>query len=192
MTEENNVIEPTETEKNENVDTQEKAVKVEEMQRRLSKEQEKYEKQIEELKANQDEAIQVAIKRAQEEAKLSGKELEEYKQREAERKHQAEIDERDAKINELLKAQNQREIKDEAINKLSELNIPVNENTLALVNADALEGMAEKAEQLAKIISTVKSDYAGSTPPNTSGGGATKPIKDMGSILDGAKTTPVS
>lgn len=192
MTEENKAIESTETENNEQVDTQEKTVKVEEMQRRIAKEQEKYEKQIADLKASQDEAIQAAIKKAQEEAKLSGKELEEYKQREAERKHQAEIEERDAKINELLKAQSQREIKDEAINKLSELNVSVNENTLSLVNADTLDGMASKAEQLAKIISDVKADYAGSTPPNTSGGSTTKQIKDMASILDDAKTTPVS
>lgn len=189
MSEEKKNTEATETEATETASNQEPTVKVAEMKRRLENEQEKYQKQIDELKANQEKAIQKAYEKAQAEAKMSADELAEYKQKEAERKHQEEIEKRDKQIAELTKAQRQREIKDESINKLSELNIAVNDRTLSLVSAESLDGMAERAEMLAKVISEVKNEYAGSEPPRTSGGIVTKAHDDPFSILDKAKQT---
>lgn len=189
MSEEKKNIEATETEATETASTQEPTVKVAEMKRRLEKEQEKYQQQIDELKANQEDAIQKAYEKAQAEAKMSADELAEYKQKEAERKHQEEIEKRDKQIAELTKVQRQREIKDESINKLSELNIAVNDRTLSLVSAESLDGMAERAEMLAKVISEVKNEYAGSEPPRTSGGSVAKAHDDPFDILDKAKLT---
>ena len=189
MSEEKKNIEATETEATETASTQEPTVKVAEMKRRLEKEQEKYQQQIDELKANQEDAIQKAYEKAQAEAKMSADELAEYKQKEAERKHQEEIEKRDKQIAELTKVQRQREIKDESINKLSELNIAVNDRTLSLVSAESLDVMAERAEMLATVISEVKNEYAGSEPPRTSGGSVTKAHDDPLDILDKAKLT---
>ena len=76
MTEENN-IETTETENIEQVDTQEPTVKVAEMKRRIEAERTKAQEQIEELEKSMDQRIAEEVKKAQEVAKLNGKELEE-------------------------------------------------------------------------------------------------------------------
>lgn len=188
MSDENKNNEAVET--NEEVDTREEpTVKVAEMKRRIEKEQEKYQQQIDELKANQEEAIQKAYEKAQAEAKMSADELAEYKQKEAERKHQEEIEKRDKQIAELTKKERRREIKDESINKLSELNIEVNDHTLSLVSAETLDGMSERAEALSKVINEVKNQYGGSEPPKVSGGSGKQMFDDPYDILDQAKQT---
>jgi len=173
-----------------NGDEPEKTVNVEEMKRRISKEQEKYEQQINELKENQEKQIQEAVEKAQKEAQLSGKELEEYRQKEAERKHQEELKKRDEQIQEYQQKEKQREIRDESINKLDELGLTVNEDSLELVNADSLDDMASKADKLANLLKAQRNKNAQTDPPIGSGGNnKTNDTKSGLSALDDAKIT---
>ena len=100
-----------------------KQVTVGEMKRRLGNQAKKYEEDIEAIKASVESQITEAIEREREIAKLNGKELEAYKQKEAEKKYQSEIDKRDKEL-EALRAENlQRTIRDEAQKKLETLKI---------------------------------------------------------------------
>lgn len=166
----------------------EKTVQVAEMKRRLEKEQDKYQKQIDELKENQEEAVKKAYEQAQKEAKMSADELADYRIKETERKQEEERQKYEDQIAEYQRREKQREIHDESINKLDELNIPVNQSTLDLVQADSLDGMSSRADALAKVISAVKSEYATSKPPKVSGGTeADDSDQNMFDILDQAK-----
>ena len=111
MTEENN-IETTETENIEQVDTQEPTVKVAEMKRRIEAERTKAQEQIEELNKSMEQRIAEEVKKAQEVAQLNGKELEEYKQKEQQKKYEDEIAKRDAELEKLRQENLQRTIRD--------------------------------------------------------------------------------
>ena len=179
----------TEGETEETVDTpeDEPTVKVAEMKRRLEKEQEKFKQEIEDIKNKQAEAVKEAYERAQAEAKMSADELQEYKKKEADRKYQEEKEAYEKQIAELTKEKKQREIRDESINKLNELNLSVNDESLTLVSADSLEGMAEKAEKLAKFLNNEKNKLATSGAPTIGGGSKSKTQNK--NPLDEAKIT---
>lgn len=178
-----------EDEAKETVDTpnDEPTVKVAEMKRRLEKEQEKFKQEIEDIKNQQAAAVKEAYEKAQAEAKMSADELQEYKKKEADRKYQEEKEAYEKQIAELTKEKKQREIRDESINKLNELNLAVNDESLSLVSADSLDGMAEKAEKLARLINNEKNRLASTDAPTVGGGSKqTKPSKNP---LDEAKIT---
>lgn len=178
--------EATETENTEQVDTQEPTVKVAEMKRRLSQKDEDYQKQIDKLQREQDEKIQAAIEAYEEKSKLSADELAEYKAKEAQEKHQKELQEAQAKIDELTRINQQRQIKDESVTKLNELNIPVNETTLSLVSAGSLDDMSERAGLLAEYTNVLKNEFSTSTTPSGSGGKQTNNTS-IGQKLDNAR-----
>ena len=173
MTEENN-IETTETENIEQVDTQEPTVKVAEMKRRIEAERTKAQEQIEELEKSMDQRIAEEVKKAQEIAQLNGKELEEYKLKEEQKKHDDEMAKKDAELKELRQESLQRAIRDEAHTKLTELNINITPETISLVAGQSLDEMAEKAELLAKYTTAIKNQFAGSDAPLSGGGSSAK------------------
>ena len=179
--------EATETENIEQVDTQEPTVKVAEMKRRLSQKDEDYQEQIEKLQQDQDDKIQAAIEAYEEKSKLSADELAEYKQKESEEKYQKELEAKQKEIEELTRINQQRQIKDESVSKLNELNIPVNETTLSLVDAESLEGMAERAALLAQFSSTLKNELGAATQPIVGGKRAGAAEKDIRQKLDDAR-----
>ena len=142
MAEELNNVEET---KQEQVDTQqeetaEKMVTVAEMTRRINK-----------VKSQNEEAISTAVKEAIEkykaESELSGKELDEYRKKEAEKEKQALLE----KITTLEQEQVKRELTDEAIKSLSSRKLPVNEKVLAFV-----------------VIADIKAEFTKSKAPNVS------------------------
>ena len=182
MTEENVNVEATEVEQ-EQVDTQEPTVTVAEMKRRLTKEQEKFQSQIDELKTNQNNLVKQAVEEAEKRSKMSAKELEELRQKDIQRQ----IEERDARIAELELENTRRELKDGAIEILSERKLPVNERVLKLVVKDTGEETETAITDLAEIIKEIKNEFASTTAPITSGGVGTHGKEtDIFKILDDA------
>lgn len=171
MTEE---IKATETETNEQVDTQEPTVKVAEMKRRIEQEQKKAQEQIEAMNQTLEQRIAEEVAKAQELAKLNGKELEEYKQKEQQKKYEDEIAKRDAELEQLRQENLQRTIRDEANTKLAELNVTITPETISLVAGQSLDEMAEKAELLARYTAAIKNQFAGSDAPLSGGGSSAK------------------
>ena len=165
----------------------EQVVKIAEMKRRLSQKDEDYQEQIEKLQQEQDNKIQAAIEAYEEKSKLSADELAEYKQKESEEKYQKELEAKQKEIEELTRINQQRQIKDESVSKLNELNIPVNETTLSLVDAESLEGMAERAALLAQFSSTLKNELGAATQPIVGGKRAGAAEKDIRQKLDDAR-----
>ena len=167
MTEENKQTESVDHQ--EQVDTtEEPTVKVAEMKRRLNQEKEKYEQQLADLKDSQEDKIQQALENFKKEQEMTANELAEYKQKQAEQRHQQQLDELNEKIAAYQQKEKQAEIKDEAIKKLDELNIESNEKTLSLIMADTLDGMAARADVLAEYTNALKNKYSTSTEPGGS------------------------
>nr|DAV51855.1 MAG TPA: Major head protein [Caudoviricetes sp.] len=159
MAEELNNVEETEQEQ---VDTQqeetaEKMVTVAEMTRRINK-----------VKSQNEEAISTAVKEAIEkykaESELSGKELEEYQKKEAEKEKQALLE----KITTLEQEQVKRELTDEAIKSLSSRKLPVNEKVLAFVVKDNADDTLKAIEDFSSIIADIKAEFTKSKAPNVS------------------------
>lgn len=135
----------------------EKMVSVAEMQRRLKQEAEKH------AQATQ-EAIAQALEKYKTESELTGKELEEYRRKEAEAEKQSLLD----KIAGLEKEQTKRELTDEAIKTLSSRKLPVNDRVLSFVVKDTAEGTLQAISDFESIISEIKSEYTQSEPPAVS------------------------
>nr|DAD87747.1 MAG TPA: Major head protein [Siphoviridae sp. ct8eQ1] len=162
MAEELNNVEKTEPEQ---VDTQEqgqqqsteKMVTVAEMTRRINK-----------VKSQNEEAISVAVKEAIEkykaESELTGKELDEYRKKEAEKEKQTLLE----KINMLEQEQVKRELTDEAIKSLSSRKLPVNEKVLAFVVRDNADDTLKAIEDFSSIIADIKAEFTKSKAPNVS------------------------
>ena len=184
MTEENLNVEATETVvENETPVNEEPTVTVAEMKRRLAKEQEKFQSQIDELKTNQNNLVKQAVEEAEKRSKMSAKELEELRQKDIQRQ----IEERDARIAELELENTRRELKDGAIEILSERKLPVNERVLKLVVKDTGEETETAITDLAEIIKEIKNEFASTTAPITSGGVGTNGTEtDIFKILDDA------
>ena len=94
----------------------EKTVSIAEMQRRLEQAEKKHAQSTQE-------AIDKALAKYKAETELSGKELEEYRRKEAETEKQSLLD----KIAGLEKEQTKRELTDEAIKTLSSRKLPISE-----------------------------------------------------------------
>ena len=112
------------------------------------------------------------------EMELSGKELEEYRRKEAEAEKQSLLD----KIAGLEKEQTKRELTDEAIKTLSSRKLPVNDRVLSFVVKDTAEGTLQAISDFESIISEIKSEYTQSEPPAVStafGGSKTQSSGDI-------------
>lgn len=133
-----------------------------------------------------DSAVQQAISDYEAKSKMNADELAEYKAKEAQEKHQKELQDAQAKIDELTRINQQRQIKDESVTKLNELNIPVNETTLSLVSAGSLDDMSERAGLLAEYTNVLKNEFSTSTTPSGSGGKQTNNTS-IGQKLDNAR-----
>lgn len=135
----------------------EKMVSVAEMQRRLKTLEEKHSKDTAD-------AISKALEKYKAESELTGKELEEYRRKEAEAEKQALLD----KIAGLEKEQTKRELTDEAIKTLSSRKLPVNDKVISFVVKDTADGTLQAISDFESIISEIKSEYTQSEPPAVS------------------------
>lgn len=170
MTEERKDIQAEEVteEKKEQVDTQqeEKVVTVAEMQRRLKKKDEA----IEEAKLEAKRLAEEAIENFKKESQMNADELADYKLKEAERKANEERERLNAIIEEYKQKEQKANIQNVAINKLGELNIATNEETLKLVTSENIDTTAERIDILNKLLMQERNKYIGQDAPNTSGG----------------------
>lgn len=135
----------------------EKMVSLTEMQRRLEHAEKKHEKATQE-------AIEKALEKYKAESELSGKELEAYRQKEAEAEKQKMLDEIEALKKDKLK----RELTDEAIKSLSSRQLPVTDKVLGFVVKESAEATLQAIADLGEIISDVKAKYSQSEPPQVS------------------------
>lgn len=135
----------------------EKMVSVAEMQRRLKQAEEKHAQSTAE-------AIEKALEKYKAESELSGKELEAYRQKEAEAEKQKMLDE----IDRLKKDKVKRELTDEAIKSLSSRQLPVNDKVLAFVVKETADDTLQAIADFEAIISAIKAQYTQSEPPKTS------------------------
>lgn len=178
--------EATETETNEQVDTQEPTVKVAEMKRRIEQEQKKAQEQIESLRQSQQEAIQKALAEYKAENELSGKELEKYRQQQAEEEKQKLLEQ----IQQLELQNTRRELKDEAIKTLSDKKLPVTDKVLNFVVKDTAEDTLSAIEDMQSIITDIKNQFSSTDAPLSSGGlGTASPDETNQEILKKAKVT---
>lgn len=152
-----------------------------------SKAKDEAKKELEkEYEVKLEESVKAAIAEHEAKSKMNADELAEYKQKESEEKYQKELREAQDKIDELTRINQQRQIKDESVNKLNELNIPVNEATLSLVNAGSLDDMSARAGLLAEYTNALKNEFSTSTTPTGSGGKRTNNTS-FGQKLDDAR-----
>lgn len=150
----------------------EKMVSVAEMQRRLKYMEDKHSKDTAD-------AIAKALEKYKAESELSGKELEEYRRKEAEAEKQALLDE----IAGLKKEQTKRELTDEAIKTLSGRKLPVNDKVLSFVVKDTADGTLQAIADFESIISEIKAEYTQSEPPAVSSSFGGSSSKSQGDIF---------
>lgn len=136
---------------------QEQMISVSEMKRRLSNLEEKHAKQKED-------AVNEALKKYKAENELTGKELEDYRKREAEQEKQKLQD----RIAELEREQTRRELTDEAIKTLSTRKLPVNDKVLSFVVKDTAEDTLNAISDLEAIITEIKSEFTQTEAPKVS------------------------
>lgn len=135
----------------------EKMVSLAEMQRRLKQAEEKH------AQSTAD-AIEKALEKYKAETELSGKELEAYRQKEAEAEKQKMLDE----IDQLKKDKVKRELTDEAIKSLASRNLPVNDKVLGFVVKETADDTLQAIADFEAIISSIKAEYTQSQPPKMS------------------------
>ena len=150
----------------------EKMVSVAEMQRRLKYMEDKHSKDTAD-------AIAKALEKYKAESELSGKELEEYRRKEAEAEKQALLDE----IADLKKEQTKRELTDEAIKTLSGRKLPVNDKVLSFVVKDTADSTLQAIADFENIISEIKAEYTQSEPPAVSSSFGGSSSKSQGDIF---------
>lgn len=169
---------------NPEVDTETKTLTQEEVNRLIAQAKSKAKDEAKkEFDASVEERIKQAVEEAEKRSKMSAKELEELRQKDIQRK----IEEKDARIAELELQNTRRELKDGAIEILSERKLPVNDRVLKLVVKDTGEATETAINDLAEIIKEIKNEFASSEPPITSGGVGTNGIEtDIFKILDDA------
>lgn len=166
-------------EENETPVTEEPTVTVAEMKRRIAKEQEKYN----ELNASIDDRIKEAVEEAQKQAQMSSKELQKYKEQQAENEKQQLL----KQIEELQLEHTRRELKDEAIKTLSERKLPVTDRVLKFVVKDTADETLSAIDDMSEIIKEIKNEFASSEAPMASGGQSTQDVDtDIFKILDSA------
>lgn len=165
---------------------EEKTVKLSEMMRRLKQEKEKHDEELRNLKDSISTQISEAVQNAKKEASMTGKELQEYKEKEAQRKLDDAIAEKDRLQKELAR----RDLKDQAISTLSDKGLPIDEKVLHFVVKDTAEDTLAAIDDMAEIFRIQKEANAQTKPPKTSGGfGVTDKPQSVGNILDSAKIT---
>lgn len=163
-------------EENETPVNEEPTVTVAEMKRRIAKEQEKYD----ELNASIDDRIKEAVEEAQKQAQMSSKELQKYKEQQAENEKQQLL----KQIEELQLEHTRRELKDEAIKTLSERKLPVTDRVLKFVVKDTAEETLSAIDDMSEIIKEIKNEFASSEAPMASGGQSTQNVEtDIYKIL---------
>ena len=150
----------------------EKTVSIAEMQRRLEQAEKKHAQSTQE-------AIAKALEKYKAETELSGKELEEYRRKEAEAEKQSLLD----KIAGLEKEQTKRELTDEAIKTLSGRKLPVNEKVLSFVVKDTADDTLKAIADFESIISEIKAEYTQSEPPAVSSSFGGSSSKSQGDIF---------
>lgn len=155
-------------EENETPVNEEPTVTVAEMKRRIAKEQEKYD----ELNASIDDRIKEAVEEAQKQAQMSSKELQKYKEQQAENEKQQLL----KQIEELQLEHTRRELKDEAIKTLSERKLPVTDRVLKFVVKDTAEETLSAIDDMSEIIKEIKNEFASSEAPMSSGGQSTQDV----------------
>lgn len=163
-------------EENETPVNEEPTVTVAEMKRRIAKEQERYE----ELNASIDDRIKKAVEEAQKQAQMSSKELQKYKEQQAENEKQQLL----KQIEELQLEHTRRELKDEAIKTLSERKLPVTDRVLKFVVKDTADETLSAIDDMSEIIKEIKNEFASSEAPMASGGQSTQDVEtDIYKIL---------
>lgn len=163
-------------EENETPVNEEPTVTVAEMKRRIAKEQEKYD----ELNASIDDRIKEAVEEAQKQAQMSSKELQKYKEQQAENEKQQLL----KQIEELQLEHTRRELKDEAIKTLSERKLPVTDRVLKFVVKDTAEETLSAIDDMSEIIKEIKNEFASSEAPMASGRQSTQNVEtDIYKIL---------
>ena len=159
-----------------------------EMKRRLAKEQESYQAQIDELKGSFGQQVQDAVEKAQKEAQLTGKELQEYKTKEKER----ELEQARAEIEALRRDKTVRDMRDEAMRTLTERGLTVNDKVLNFVVKDNADDTLQAIDDMAELFKLQKEEFAQTKPPIIGGGfgaGDNGDKKTVNSILDKARIT---
>ena len=159
-----------------------------EMKRRLAKEQESYQAQIDELKGSFGQQVQDAVEKAQKEAQLTGKELQEYKTKEKER----ELEQARAEIEALRRDKTVRDMRDEAMRTLTERGLTVNDKVLNFVVKDNADDTLQAIDDIAELFKLQKEEFAQTKPPIIGGGfgaGDNGDKKTVNSILDKARIT---
>lgn len=154
----------------------EKMVTVAEMMRRLNKANKEHEE-------NTQKAIAQALEKYKAESELTGKELEAYRQKEAEAEKQKMLDE----IDQLKKDKVKRELTDEAIKTLSSRKLPVNDKVLGFVVKDTADGTLQAIADFESIISEIKAEYTQSEPPKMSSSFGGESTKSRGDIFRGSR-----
>ncbi|NQI71988.1 DUF4355 domain-containing protein [Streptococcus suis] len=154
----------------------EKMVSLAEMQRRLKQAEEKH------AQATQ-EAIAQALEKYKAESELTGKELEAYRQKEAEAEKQKMLNE----IDQLKKDKVKRELTDEAIKSLSSRKLPVNDKVLSFVVRDTADDTLQAISDFESIISEIKAEYTQSEPPMMSSSFGGESTKSRGDIFRGSR-----
>ncbi|HEM4249642.1 DUF4355 domain-containing protein [Streptococcus suis] len=155
----------------------EKMVSLAEMQRRLKQAEEKHAKDTAD-------AIEKALEKYKAESELTGKELEAYRQKEAEAEKQKMLDE----IDQLKKDKVKRELTDEAIKSLSSRKLPVNDKVLSFVVKDTADDTLQAISDFESIISEIKAEYTQSDPPMMSSSfGGESTTKSRGDIFRGSR-----
>lgn len=164
----------------EQVDTQEevKTIPVSELQRRLTVESEKHQKEIDDLKS----ATQKQIEEAVAKAKMSDSELKALQKKEQEQKFL----EAQSKIQELEKQIALGQLKDKATTELSNRNIPVTDKHLALVMRGDEEETFAAIEMLSDLLTQQKRESSVTQAPLASGGKQSNTSTDIFKIMDSA------
>lgn len=154
-------------------------VSVAEMKRRIAREK----KLREDAEAKHKTDLEEAIEKAKTEASLSGKELEKYKQAEADREKKALQD----RVAELELEQTRAELKEQAIATLAKKNIDVDEDALKLVVRDTAEDTLDFIDALSRILAKKKNKDASDNPPFSGGGlGGDSKLETPGQIFRNA------
>lgn len=159
--------------KNEIKNEDSKTVTVEEMKRRISNEKKKQEDlkaEFEEYKKQEATRIKNAIEDYSKKSQMNADELAEYTLKENERKHQEEVEKLKNQIAEYQEKEKCAQIKDIAIQKLSEYEINSDEDILNLVLGSSIDETAKKIEILKDVLTSERAKYIGQSAPTISGG----------------------
>lgn len=170
-----------EVENNPEVETETELISKEEANRLIAQAKSKAKNEAKkEFDASVEERIKEAVEEAQKQAQMSSKELQKYKEQQAENEKQQLL----KQIEELQLEHTRRELKDEAIKTLSERKLPVTDRVLKFVVKDTAEETLSAIDDMSEIIKEIKNEFTSSEAPMTSGGQSTQDVEtDIYKIL---------